>query len=75
MPLRHQADNLPPFADDDFCIKGKSSRQFGAELRLSNGIPDHERAGRADVHGTEMLQFIGECLRPEGPVTANIDAA
>jgi hypothetical protein len=75
MPLRHQADYLPTFTDDDFSIEGKSSRQFGAELHPRNRIPDHECAGRAYVHGTEVLQFIGERLWPEGSVTADIDAA
>jgi hypothetical protein len=69
-----QAGELPPFADHDFGIEGKPARDFVAESRLGDRPPDHERARRADVDSIEVPQLFGERRRPEGPVTAYVDA-
>jgi hypothetical protein len=46
-----------------------------AQLRLRPRAPDHEGAGRADVHRAEMLKLFGECGRPEAPVAPDVDAS
>ena len=51
----------------------KLRRQFGADLRPGDWLPDHERARCADVDGIEVLQLCGEGGRPEGPVTTDVD--
>ena len=67
------AYNLAALADHDLGIKGKTTCQFGAELRLGDWPPDHEGARRADVDGIEVLQLFGEHGRSEVPVTADVD--
>ena len=53
---------------------GSRTREFGAQVRLAHPLANHESPRGADVDGTEMLQLVGELLRPEGPVTADVDA-
>lgn len=66
-------------ADQDLRLKGKPAREFGAQSsgrwRSLGRLVDHERARRADAHGIEMAQLFGERARPEGPMTADVDAA
>jgi hypothetical protein len=68
-----QPDDFPALTDHDLGLKGQPARQFGAELRSADGLPDQEGARRADVDGIEVLQLFGESRRPEGPVTADVD--
>src|SRR5213593_2837657 len=75
MSLRHQPENVAALADHDLGIEGKPACQFGAESRPGDWPPDHEGARRADVNGIEVLQLFGERGRPEGPVTADVDAS
>jgi hypothetical protein len=60
MILRHHPDNLAALTDRDLGIKGKPARQFGAELRPGDWLPDHKGARRADVDSIEVFQSFGE---------------
>jgi hypothetical protein len=44
-------------------------------LRLRDLVPDYKSPCRTDVDRTEVLQLFCEPGRPEGPVTADVDAA
>jgi hypothetical protein len=74
MTMRHQPENVSAAADHDLGVEGKPSCQLGAQLRLRDRLPDHEGARRADVDDIKVCQFLREHGRPEGSVTADVDA-
>src|ERR1700739_2504246 len=61
-------------ANNDLGNKREFAFYFGACSRLGHSTPDDERARRADVHGTEMLELFGQFARSERPVTPDVDS-
>ena len=72
--LRQQPDDLRALADHDVGREGQPPLDFSVQLLAADPLTDDERAGRADVHGIEMLQLLGEGGWPEAPVTADVEA-
>jgi hypothetical protein len=67
--------NFVALANNDLGNKRKFALYFGACLCPGHSVPNNERARRADIDGTEMLEFFGQFARPEGPVASDVNSS
>lgn len=72
---RKQPHDIPPLADHDRGIEGKSACELSAQVRAAERLPNHESTRRSDVDGLKVLQLCGERRGPERSVTADVDAS
>jgi hypothetical protein len=73
MILRDQLRNFAALANNDLGVKRKFACHFGAYLHLGRWLPNHERACRANVDGTDVLQLFGQLGWSEVPVSPDVD--
>jgi hypothetical protein len=72
---RNQARDVAALANSDLGDERKLARQFGARLRLGYSLPQDQRARRADIDGTQVLQRSGELAWPESPMAPDINSS
>jgi hypothetical protein len=55
-------------------IERKPAREFGAQVRMVDRSPNHERTRRTYADGVEVLELSSEHRRSEGSATTDVDA-
>ena len=70
-----QIEDLVSVADHNLGVERQPPRDLRSQISAADALPDHQSAGRADVDRVEMLQLRGENLRPELPMTSDVQAA
>jgi hypothetical protein len=73
--LRDETRNVAALANNDLGDKRKFAGHFGACLCLDHLPPKDERARRADIDRTQVLQCFGQFGRSESPVAADVNTS
>jgi hypothetical protein len=73
--LRNQIRNVAALANNDLGDKREFACHFGACLGLGHWLPNDQRARRANIDGTQVLQRFGQLGRSESPVATDVDAS
>ena len=70
--LRHKPDNVAAMADHDVGIKRKPARHLYAELSPADCFPDHQGAGRTDIHELAGASIARPAASDKGPVPTSL---
>jgi hypothetical protein len=69
-----RAEKLATSADDDIGLEWQSTLEFHPKLALVNGPANYEGSRRTNVDCFVAFQLLGEHGRPDGLVSADVDA-